>query len=874
MSFWKNPWQPGNRDQALEREISHHLEELIQANISQGMSADEARRQAMIEFGGREQVKLELRRVHASALVDALLFNIKAAARFVRRSPSFAIAVMLILAVGIGANSAVFSAMDAVVLRPLPFPNGDQLVAVYQHDLKNRDANHFVAPARLEDWNRMNSTFQSISGYYTDDASETSGALPEKLTAALVAPRFLQTMGVAPMLGRDFVPEEEHFKGPAVVLISYAFWQRRFHGDPGVLGYKLHNAGYSQLVVGVMPPGFIFPSRDVDLWMVSAPDAPYAQDRHNTWFTVIGRLKPGTRLQQAQADLATVQSALGKQFPNPDAELNVETTSLKEVVVGGVRDTLWLLYGSVSLLLLIACSNIAALLLARTAGREHEISIRFALGASRFDIILQLLAEVFALALGGSLLGLLLSAGTSRAFHLLADTLPRAEEITLNWRIVFYTLACAGATTIVCGLLPALRGTRRQLALSLAQTDRTQVSGQNRAQWTLVGVQVMLAVTLLSGAGLLLRSLERLSRVNPGFEPAHVLSFQITGSWGETADMKALVRRMDRTLDGLRSLPGVEAAGTAGMLPGVPNLYQVEFKIDGNLDPNRRVLADNRWVSAGYFDAMQIPLLEGETCKQGSTGRIAGADEAQGDVLVNRSFVEHYLNGSPPIGHQLSLAKDSPFPWQAAIRGVVGDAREEGMNMPAVPTVYGCLSAPSPFPYYLARTHGDPSIMAESIRRRIHELEPTRSVYGMMPLQLHLDDVSFENRLRTFLLTLFAGSAVFLAGIGLYGMLTYIGRVRRREVGLRLALGAVPGQIVRRFLLQGLRVTVLGCVAGLALSLVADRLLQGMLYGVSVADPVTYIAVLFLILSVATGAAILPAWRAARVDPMHVLRQE
>ena len=867
MAFW-NPFRRGSRDQDLERELSHHIEELIQANLSRGMPADEARRQAILEFGGREQVKLELRRVHASALVDTIVFNAKAAVRFVRRSPSFSIAIILILAVGIGANSAVFSAMDAVVLRPLPFPNGDQLVAIYQHDLKNRDANHFVAPLRLEDWNRMNSTFQSISGYYTDDLSETSGALPEKLTEAMVAPRFLQTMGVSPILGRDFATEEQHFDGPAAVLISYAFWQRRFHGDPGVLDHKLHLADYSRLIIGVMPPGFAFPNRDVDLWTVSAPDAPYAQQRESTWFTVVGRLKSGISLQKAQADLATVQSALGKQFPKPDAELTVETIPLKAVVVGGVRDSLWLLYGSVSLLLLIACSNIAALLLARTADREHEISIRFALGASRFHIILQLLAEVFALALGGSMLGLMMAFGASRAFHLLADTLPRAGEITLNWRIALYTLACAVATTMVCGLLPALRGTRRQLARSLAQTGRTQVSGHSRVQWTLVGVQVTLAVTLLTGAGLLLRSLERLSRVNPGFEPAHVLSFQITGSWGETADMKALVHRMERTLDGLRSLPGVEAAGTAGMLPGVPRLYQVEFKIDGNLDPNRRVLADNRWVSAGYFDAMQIPLLEGEACKPGSTR------STQGEVLVNRSFVDHYLNNTPAIGHQLSLAKDSPFPLQAAIRGVVGDAREEGLNQSPAPTVYGCFIAPNPFPYYLARTHGDPAAMAESIRKRIHELEPTRSVYGMAPLQLHLDDVSFENRLRTFLLTLFAASAVFLAGIGLYGMLTYIGRMRRREVGVRLALGAVPGQIVRKFLLQGLQVTVLGSVAGLALSLGADRLLRGMLYGVSVTDPVTYLAVLLLILLVATIAALLPAWRAARVDPMHVLRQE
>jgi predicted lysophospholipase L1 biosynthesis ABC-type transport system permease subunit len=280
---------------------------------------------------------------------------------------------------------------------------------------------------------------------------------------------------------------------------------------------------------------------------------------------------------------------------------------------------MWLLYGSVSLLLLIACSNIAALLLARTADREHEISVRFSLGASRSAIVTQILAEVLALAMAGSLLGLLVAAGAARAFHLLSNQLPRVEEITLNWRIVAYSLACALGTTILCGLVPAIRGTRRQLAHSLAQTSRTQVSGHSPLQWTLVAIQIMLAVTLLSGAGLLLRSLNELSHVSAGFEPSHVLTFQITGSWGETAEMKTLVQRIDRTLDGLRSLPGVDAAATSGMLPGVPALYQFEFKVDGRLDPNRKVLADSRYVSAGYFQTVQIPVLVGETCKQGAS---------------------------------------------------------------------------------------------------------------------------------------------------------------------------------------------------------------------------------------------------------------
>jgi putative ABC transport system permease protein len=334
---------------------------------------------------------------------------------------------------GIGANSAVFSAIDAVILHPLPYPKSDQLIALYQHDSKGRDANRLLAPVRLEDWNRMNSTFQAITGYDMDELSEISGPLPERVTEALVAPRFLQVMGVSPELGRDFTQEEESFGGPDAALISYRYWQRRFHGDPAALSSKLHIGKFSYSIVGIMPASFSFPSKEVDFWAPSPPDAPYAQRRDATWFTAIGRMKPEVAQAGALADLAAVQNRLGRQFPKPDRELTVEATSLKETVVSGVRESLWLLYTSVSLLLLIACSNIAALLLARTSDREHEISVRFSLGASRWALVSQLLTEVFVLALVGSCLGLLLATAAARVFHLLSGILPRAEEVTLRF---------------------------------------------------------------------------------------------------------------------------------------------------------------------------------------------------------------------------------------------------------------------------------------------------------------------------------------------------------------------------------------------------------------------------------------------------------
>jgi len=494
---------------------------------------------------------------------------------------------------------------------------------------------------------------------------------------------------------------------------------------------------------------------------------------------VVGRLKPGASLEQARADMATVQSRLGKQFPETDAKFAVDVRRLKEDTVGGVRHSLWILFGSVTLLRLIACTNIAALLLARTTERQHEISLRFSLGASRRTVIAQLLSETFVLALAGTLLGLIVAAGSARSFRLLARNLPRVEKIGLDWRIVGYSLLCALVVTFLCGLLPAWRATRG-LAGSLAQHSRTQVSTRSRVQWTLVGVQVALAVTLLFAAGLLLRSFQELGRVSPGFDPSHVLSLHISASWRETGDRKALARRIDRILEVLRAVPGVEAAATSGFLPGVPEEYQTELKIpDGQQEPTQKIVADSRFVSTGYFEVMRIPMVEGEPCHD--TGDSTGA-------VVNRSFARHYFSKTAAVGHHLVLGANTQY--RPARFAVSRDAREEGLNTEPMPTVYWCMNASMPDPHYLIRTRGEPLAMAETLRRAIMQVEPSRSVFDLLPLQSHLRDTFAGDRLRTILLTMFALTAVSLGCIGLYGTLSYFVTVRRREIGLRLALGS------------------------------------------------------------------------------------
>jgi putative ABC transport system permease protein len=615
-----------------------------------------------------------------------------------------------------------------------------------------------------------------------------------------------------------------------------------------------------------MPPSFHFPERDVDLWSPIFVDGQYSQNRDATWYFVVGRMKPGVTVDQARANLATVQAQLGQQFPKPDRDLEVLIDPLKETTIGGVRQSLWILFGSVSLLLLIACTNIVSLLLARATQRQHEIAVRYSLGASRGAIVAQLLTEAFVLALAGAALGLLVAWGAADIFRALAANLPRVEEIHLDSRVVLYALTCSVVVTLLCGLFPALRGTRRGLSGSLAQSSRTQVSGRNRLQWVLVGVQVALAVTLLAGAGLLLRSFEALGRVSPGFEFAHVLTLHISGSWGETAQMRGLAQRIDRILDTLRATPGVENAATAATLPGVPGEFTTDMKFqEGEQDPNHKIVAESRFVSHAYFDTMKVPMLAGENCRE-------NYDLMQ--VMVNRSFADTYLAGQSGIGKHIEVLGNS-FLKSGEIRGVVGDARELGLNRAPAPTVYWCWNAPMPDPFYLVRVAGDePTAMAQTLRQKIHEIDPGRSVFDITPLSDHLDDAFAENRMRAVLLAFFAATAISLSCVGLYGTLSYSLTLRRREVGLRLALGAARSEILKRVLLEGAGVAAMGCVAGFFLALAFARTLSGMLYGVTPYDPVTLAVVVGLVLGVGFVASLIPAIRASHVEPMQVLREE
>jgi putative ABC transport system permease protein len=871
----RNGLSSGRVEREIRRELEFHVAERADELRAAGLSPEDAARGARAQLGNPLLQRERTRDVDVALWLDGAARNLRHAARSLVGAPGFAFTVVATLALGIGANTAVFSALDAVLLRPLPFPDAERLVRLSQK--QEASAETSIAPVRLEEWNRLNSSFSAISGYFIEDVSETSGDLPEKVRRAIVAPRMLEVWGVSPAQGRGFTDEECRFGGPPAALISDRYWRSRLGSSPDVLRGSVRIGGASVPIVGVMPAFFRFPDREVDLWSPSPVDAPYAQSRRSTWYSGIGRLRAGVTLDQARRDLAAVQARLAEQFPDPDRKIGVLLTSLKQEAVGGVGQSLWLLFGSVSVLLLIACTNIAALFLARGAARRHEIALRLSLGASRAAIAALVLGETLLLAVLGGGLGLLVARIATAALRSLGTELPRVDEIVVDGRILLYCSASTLGVALLSGLLPAIRATRESAGVASGESRRTQVSGRQSLQWGLVGAQVALSVTLLAGAALLVRSFHELARVEPGFERSRVLSFRMSGSWAETADYPGLVARVDRAIDALRALPGVEDAATTGwVLPGVPTEYESSFElVEARSDADRRIVADLRVVSPEYFATMRIPLVEGERCERQSVGPRGAL--LNGDVMVNRSFVARYLSDFPSaVG--LHLGRDERGAREAAskpgrILGVVGDAREQGIDRQPVPTVYHCLNAPTPTPYFVLRTSAEPLGVVRAVRAKMKELEPQRSVYEIATLDEQIDDAYIMRRLLTLLLLLFSLSALSLACVGLYGTLSYAVGLRGREVGLRMALGALRGDIVRQFLGQGLRVVGLACAGGLALALALRRVMAGLLYGVSATDASTLVGVVAIVVVVAALASLLPALRAARLEPMRVLRE-
>lgn len=791
--------------------------------------------------------------------------RVRGTLRGFRHRRSAAAAIVATLALGIGANSAIFSIVDAVLLRPLPYAAPDRLVAIYELNRGLKQATQLVAPVRLEEWNAANRSFAGLAGSYFENMTDTSGAEPQRVEAMRVSPRFFRVLGVAAAIGRTLTPDEDVFGGPPSMVISDGFWRTRFNATPAIVGRTLVLNGATRTIVGVMPASFRYPTPATDAWVPAQLPASLMRERRARFYTAVGRLKPGVSVDRAEADLSAVQARLGEQFPDTDNGWGAALVPLKDEQTAGVGRLLWLLFAAVALLLLAACGNVACLLLADAARREHEVAVRLALGASRGAVVRQLLGEGLVLAACGAVLGLAAAEWGLMFLRRAAFDLPLLDTMAVDARGVIFTIVVGMTTTVLFALAPALAASGAAPADAMSRGGRGHVAGRTFVQRALVALQVALAIVLLTGAGLLVRSFGRLQQVSLGLDPAHVMTFRMSASWSEPA--AAVVGRLARTVTRLESIPGVEAAAVSQAMPANVNFPPGQFGIVGR-DNTVKLFAHGRSVSGGYFRALHIPLLKGETCRDDPSSPLFSK------ALVTKAFAEQFFPGENPIGHALTLPT-LPAGQSADIVGVTGDVRESGIARPAEPLIYWCGYSPYwPDPHFIVRFDATRSLDAGTIRAALAEIEPRRAVYAVGTLTDTLSASMSRQKLAALLLAFFAATTLLLAAMGLYGVLSQFVTSRRREIGVRLALGAPAGRILASVMGQAAAVICVGVAAGLSAAFVLARFMASLVFGVTTHDPATFAVVPLLLATVAALAALFPARRATSVDPMQALRQD
>ena len=785
------------------------------------------------------------------------------ACRSLTRRPAFAFIATLTLALGIGATTAMFSVVDTVLISALPFPDGDSLVRVMETNPGGNQQVSLIAPARLEDWNRASQSFDGLTAAYAENVTDTSGPEPERLEGQRVAPRFFRVFGMDPLIGRTFTPDEERFGGPKAAVISEGFWTLRYGREPSAVGQRLVLGGVGYSVVGVMPRTFT--SATVDVWLPAQFAPGMLRLRNARYLTGVGRMKPGVTIERAAADLRQVQLALGEQYPASDKGWSVAVRSLKDFRVGEYRRALTLVFAAVSLLLAIAVANIAGLMLVQLRRRARELSIRQAIGGSRAQIVAAVMREVVVIAVAGSLAGAVAAFWLVGLFARIFATVPRMNELALDWRALAFTAATSGIAALFFGFWPALRATRGDLAPALAEGARGGSAARHRLQHALVVCQMALSILLIASAGLMLRSYYNLSHVDLGFSTDRALTFHVGAAWDE--DRARVGQLQERLVSEIARLPGVTAAGFANFLPATGGTLRYQGVLEGiaTVEDNGKITAGSRTISSDYLPALGVPLIAGAWCPPTRYDF-----NARPKAIVNRAFADRY--GPGLIGRHFT-SDAVPVPME--IVGIVGNLIEDGPGAPAAPYVYGCYSAGAwPDPEYVVRTRGDASAAMAAVRQIVHGIDPSRAVFGMRRLEEVVAGALDQPRLNASVLTLFAAAAMTLASLGLYTLLTLLVSERSRELGVRMALGAAPRQMVGLVLAGAARLLTGGIVAGLILSVAAARALQSVLFGVSPLDALTLTAAVVALGAVALAAAVVPARRAAAIDPIGAMRAE
>jgi putative ABC transport system permease protein len=863
-------------DSQLQEEMQFHLEMKIEENLAAGMSAEEARYQALRQFGNQTIMQENAKEVWNFVYLETFLQDIRFAFRMLRKNPVFTIVAVLALSLGIGANTAIFSVITTVLVRPLPYQEPERLVWLANTNPSLGVSQTFLNPEDILDFREQAESFEQVASWGTYPVNLAGGKEPERVESIYVTTNFFETLGIAPVLGRDFTGEDGK-EGSTAVIISYGLWQRQFGGDPDIIGRNIVLAGNAQqprVIVGVMPAGMLFPSH-VDLFETYQLERTGERGgTHND--RTIARLKPGKTVEQAQADVNVIALRQAEQFPATNKGWGVAVVPFREHLFGSANVALPLLFGAVAFVLLIAWTNVTGLQLARATSRQKEIAIRLALGAGRWRIVRQMLVESLILSLFGGAIGLVMAWwGIDVLRALGAETLPRLKDTALDIQVLAFTTALSIFTGVIFGVIPALQATKPNLNQTLKDTGSASIGGSqpHRFRSLLVISQFAMAMVLLVGAGLLIKSFWKLQQASPGFQSEQVIAAGVSLNMEEYRDTAKRRQFYEQELSRVAALPGVESAAATSHLPFGGRTLQQNFRVEGQepVSKQNRLLADYRVITPTFFETMRIRLNRGRNFTEQDTTK------APIVYVINEAFAHTYLSGSDVVGRRIRLGYEGQ--WLGEIVGIVEDVKHRTMEADAVPTIYAsylqCEPLPSfPIMNYVVRTRDTSGKMMENVRRELQSVNGNQVIFYVKPMADFVADTTAQRRFHMLLLAIFAGVALTLSAVGIYGLMSYLVTERRREMGIRIALGAVYGDVLRLVIGQGMKLALIGLLIGAIGALTLVRLLQSLLYGVSTTDIFTFLTVAVILMGVALVACLVPARRAAKTDPIIALRYE
>lgn len=879
--------EPAQESEIVE-ELAQHLEDVYERARAGGLTESQARREALLQLAGENLLPTELKRIQKpfreapvpggtgrSNLFTDFVQDLRYAGRMQRKNPGFTLVAIIALALGIGANTAIFSVVNTVLLRPLPYKDPERLTMVWEDASKHGYPRDTPAAANFVDWRSQNTVFEGMAAIADESFNLTGAGDPERLEGRRVSANLFPLLGIDPQLGRTFTSDEDQPGSNRVAVLSYGLWQRRFGGDNTIVGKPLNLNGDTYTVVGVMPARFQFPSSDDELWVPIAFTAEQAANRGRHYLQVVARLKSGVSFAQAQTEMNTIATRLQQQYPEQNADLGAVVTPLHEHLVGDIRPALLILLGAVGLVLLIACANVANLLLARAAVRQKEIAVRVALGARRGRLIRQFLTESVLLATVGGVVGLGIAFGgliLLRAF--IPENISQAREIAMDLKVLGFTFLVSVITGLIFGLAPALQAARFNQTETLKEGGRDSATGSSgkRIRGLLVMSEVAVSLVLLIGAGLLINSFMRLRNVDPGFRADNLLTMKFVlpepkyaGFQSRTAFYSDLIQRVE-------GLAGVKSAAVTTNLPLYRQGNSISISIEGRPapPPGQELIVVTRIVSPRYFETMSIPFLSG---RQFTDQDIATSPRA---VVISETMARRYWPGEDPVGKRIGAGRiQRPEDWIQVV-GVVKDVRQFELTAEPRPQMYlsyrqAGFFAPRDL---VVKTDVDPASMAATVRKTVWEIDKDQPVSNIKTMEEILLDSIARQRFSMLLLAIFAAVALILAAVGIYGVMSYSVAQRTHEIGIRMALGAQTGAVLKLAVGYGLKLVIAGIAIGLIAAFFLTRVMSTLLFGVTATDPVTFTVISLLLIFVAAVASYIPARRATKVDPIIALRYE